>query len=359
MIIRYLPLLLPLVLVLPAHAQRDTVRLVDGTTKSRVIVLDYTFKELSFKERRVESTLPREQILSVKLGQTRIKKALKDAHKSVTDEDWGTAFQRYMKAADGFAKDKRMQPFAQFAYWEAFQIALKHEGSKEDLAEALAGIQKDEDSAFLPNIWEYRIRVSRQKAGKDRKRIEAHKKLVAQYRDFIDEQGLAERYKCEADLYAIDASAALKEIDAKKLQDRLTRLLPRVEGSYPDLANRVNLEFAYAVLAEGKLADARKLFSEIEASAVADDTTKARALVGRAHVWLRTGRDAENGKKALMDFMRVPILYPDADIEAIGEALYYAMQAYRQWNGPDARANITRLRSRLKLRYGDSTWAKK
>lgn len=359
--LRLLPLLAAALAAPFCRAQFDTIRLTDGSKIERVRITSYDCQQVEYTQKRITETVPRERVFAVDLGQVRVQQLFAAAKKATGDEDFATAYQSWLKAAEEAEENSRLATFAQFAYWEAFALARKI-GTDNDRKECLDKLAKTQGgkTAFWPEIWRYRLDQAKAQAGRDRKRLENLKRQVEAYQKFVTDMGLSERYGIEATLYMIDVRALLGQLNATKLQAELSELLPRVEGRYPDLANRVNLDFAHAVLGTKRNEDARKLFTAIAMSKVADRATQAKALVGRGHAWFRQSpRTAEDAKRALLDYMRVAVLYEDVDIEIVGEALYHAAEAYREWNGPSAQANVRRIRSRLKLKYADCSWAQR
>ena len=339
-------------------AQYDKVHLTDGKVIDKAKVTSWTVKTLTYTVRGRPQEVANEKVFRVEPGQSDVVKAFKDAKKAGDDD--AVAYQEWLKAAKACAKSKKLKAFEQVAIWKAYEIA-RRAGTDADRKECLDLLAKasEGETAYWPMVWNYRLEDSRLRAGTARKQLTQHKKLVGEYKKFVAEKGMTTRYEIEADLWQVDAEARLKEINAAAVQARLQSLLTRA-GSYPDLANRINLDYANAVMAGDNFDEAQKLFTTIYTSKVADAATKARAIVGRGHTWFRRSpRSPDNAKRALMDYMRVTILFPEADIETVGEALYHAIQAYREWNGPDAPTSIRRLRSRLKIKYGDSSWAKR
>lgn len=345
----------------PVLAQTDTIYLVDGEKIDRVKVEDYTYEKVTYKSGRLAETKPRERVLRIEYGQRPVAKLFDIARKQTVDEEFNDAFVSWVDAADKAEKSKTLAPFAQVALWEAFEIA-KRVGVAADRLRILDRLEKTNGgkSAYWPQIWAYKLEKTRESAGNDRAKLENYKALVEDYKNFIGEKGLSERYKLEAQLYAIDARTRLVELKPEEAKTQLERLLPQAESNYPDLANRINLSIALAVLGTGQYDDAQKLFSTIVDSKVADDTTKAHALVGRGHSWLRrSGVTPEQARSALLDYMRVAILYDKSGDEIVGEALYHAILAYDRWNGVDKDTAKRRLRTRLKLNYASSSWADK
>ena len=359
---RAIAFLAVLFLAAPAVAQQDTIWLTDGTKKQRVRVTAFDFLKIEFRSGSNLETLPREKVLRFVPGQRALDRYFNKARKYEADEEFGDAFTSWIGAAEKLLTNARLRVFAQYAYWRAFDIARSH-GKPEDERECLDGLEKKvTNSGYWPDIWRFRLGLVRNVAAaqKARKPREKYQARVEQFSKWVEDNNLSERYSIEAKLFKLDAKTLLAQVSAKQRQDQLNKLLSEVEGVYPDLATVINLEFAYAVLAGTKHEDARKLFTTIVNDKAANSDTKARAYLGRGHAWMsKPGRTSDDARRALLDYMRVSTLFPKSDAEIVGEALFKAMDAYEAWNGPEKKANIRRIKSRLKLRYADSTWAKK
>ncbi len=357
-------LLIPLALLSLAPLTRaqstDTIKLVDGTQIQGVKLTWMDVREVRYKVRSSEKSIVREKVNSLLIQQAKAKGKLRKALKAVASEDWGEAMVAYLDAAKSAKKSKVLAGFLpQYALWKAFEIARDH-GTEEDRSDVISQLTKEYPETFyLPQIWEYRIRLAYKKAGTDRKRLTAIKGLVAKYLEQAKDWGSV-RSEIEAELEGVLIRERLREIKAEDAQKSLSKLLGRAETDYPDLANRLSLHLANAVLRSGKLQEARKMFNAIINSGVADPLTLARAYLGRGHTWFRkSSRSPEDAKKALLDYMRIPTLFSKLDYDLTAEALYFAIESYKAWGGPDLQANVRRLIRRLKGRYRDSTWAKK
>lgn len=351
----------PLLLALPLAAQMDTIHLVNGDKITKVKVQDYDYSKITYKSGRISETKERELIARIDFGQKTVRKLFNIARKQTESEEWNDAFVSWVDAADKAEKSKTLKPFAQVALYNAFEIA-KRVGEQGDRMKLLKRLESCNGgkTAYWPQIWGYRLSVARDSAGNDRAKLENYKAMAKNYANFVGEKGLGNRYKLEADLYMIDARTRLVELKPADAKTALERMLPQVEASYPDLAGRINLSIALSVLAGNDFEGASKLFTEIVANRAADSSTKAQALVGRGHTWLRrSGRTPEQARAALLDYMRVAILYEDAGDEVVGEALYHAVLAYDGWNGVDKDVAKRRLRTSLKLNYSSSSWASK
>lgn len=359
-------ILLPLTLALPVlaqpiSAQTDTIHLINGDKIEKVRVENYDYMKVTFKSGRISETKDRELVARIDFGQKTVRKLFDIARKQTASEEYNDAYVSWLEAADKAEKSKRLMPFAQVALYKAFEIA-KRVGESGDRMKIIGRLEKTNDgkSAYLPQIWAFKLDVTRDTAGNDRAKLENYKALCKDYANFVGEKGLGNRYKLEAQLYSIDARTRLVELKPADAKAELERILPQVESSYPDLAGRINLSIALSVLAGGKFDEAKKLFSSIIDSRAADGSTKAQALVGRGHTWLRrSGVSPEQARSALLDYMRVAILHEEAGTEIVGEALYHAVLAYDRWNGVDKDMAKRRLRTRLKLNYADSSWADK
>ena len=357
-------LLIPIALLslvsLARTQSTDTIKLVDGTKIQGVKLTWMDVREVRYKVRSSEKSIPREKVSSVLIQQAKARGKLRKARKAVASEDWAEALNAFLDASASAKKNKMLAGFLpQFALWKAFELAQDH-GTPEDRLDILARLTKDYPETFyLPQIWEYRIRMAYKKAGNDRKKLTAIKGLVAKYLAQAKDWG-STRAEIEAELEGILIRERLRETKAADAQKALSKLLSRAETDYPDLANRLNLQLANAVLRSGKLDEARKMFNAIIKSGVADSLTMAEAYLGRGHTWFRKpSKKPEDAKMALLDYMRVVTLYPKLDYDLTAEALYYAIESYKAWGGPDLQANVRRLIRRLRGRYRDSTWAKK
>lgn len=354
--------LIPLLFVAPAAwSQTDTIYLTNGDKIERVKVEAYDYEKVSYKAGRVDESKPRGTVLRIDFGQPSVAKLFEDARQKTNAEDYPEAYTAWGDAAEKAEKSKTLEPFAQVALFEAFKIA-QLVGEAGDINNVLDRLEKTNDgkTAYWPQIWEYRLTKARDAAGNDRAKLETYKDGVKQYEAFVGERGLGDRYKHEAQLFSIDARLRLVEIKPEEAKAELERVLSQVESDFPDLANRIHLALANAVLQTSKYDEAKQLFTSIVDSKAADEATRAAALVGRGHTWLRRdGLTPEQARNALVDYMRVAILHESVGDEIVGEALYHAVMAYDRWNGVDKETAKRRLRSRLKLDYAKSSWASK
>ena len=356
---RILLTVLPLCLLAASvSAQRDILKLSNGKTQ-RVNVSAMSAIDLTHKG----GVIPREQILSVEFNSGKILaiKEYKRALQAEADEDFGTAIELYLAAAKKAATRNSVKDFApQFFCWRAYTLAKENGFGVADLRDILTELRATRaDHFYLPDLWRLRIRQSWNNDG-SRAALQKAKNTVLAFKADVEKKGLSERYLLEAELYLVLAGQRLKEIKPSAAEVSLNKLVNRSKGKYPDLVNRLILEVANSVLRANKFEEARKRFDEIIESSAADDATLAGAYLGRGHTRFLSGtRSPQQAKLALKDYMRVAVLFPDTDIEIVGEALWHARDAYRIWNGANAVQNRRLLLVKLKTKYRDSSWAKK
>ncbi|GEM_PF-3262760 len=346
----------------PLRAQSvDTIHLIDGSRITGARVISWNVKELRYRRGSEEKILDGERVLDVELNQSLVRGMLKSARRAVTEEDWATAYEKFMEAGNKAQARKKLKDFLpQFAYWRAFEVARDH-GTPEDRKEAISELLKAApDSFYLPRIWSDRIRDAYRRAGQSREGLERVKGVVAAWKAEVEKLELPSRFQIDAELETVLIRQRLREIPAPEVQKKLESLLTRCEGAYPGLANRMKLELANATLLGGDTAKAREMYDAILESGVADQATLAGAYLGRGHSRFRAkDRKPEDARLALLDYMRVAVLFPDIDDELVGEALYYAERAYRAWTPTPPIIALRRLRTALKTKYAESSWAKK
>ncbi|MEZ5990161.1 MAG: hypothetical protein R3F30_13790 [Planctomycetota bacterium] len=358
------PTLLPALLLLAAPLlAQDQMTTIDGKVLTvKVSAMDAIEVRYKPEGSAAEKILSREKIGKLELRQSRITSSTdyRRALRAEAEENWGEAEEYYRKAAEKAEKSKDIQDFApQYLYWKAYEIA-RAQNAREDAADLLAALEKTKAKHFYVPILLLRQARNDMAVANERAELEKAKAGIASYQQQVKDLGLGERYGYYGELFMTLIRARLKEIDVDAAQAAFAKILQHCEGVYPDLVNRLNVEVAYSSLNAGRFDDARKLFSGIVQSDSADEETLARAYLGRGHTWLKAMKATpEEAQKALADYMRVAILYPDTDDEIVGEALYHADNAYRIWNGPNARVNRGRILGRLKGRYAETSWAKK
>jgi hypothetical protein len=341
-----------------AQANYDIVELSDGTTLDSVRVEKFNLRELVVKERSSSRSIEREKVFRITLNTSAARRLLKDARQAASEENWAVAVQEYLKAANDAKARRSLSGFApQFAVWEALKIARKW-GTPEEIKEIEEQLTKDyRDTGFWPNLWEQRVQDAFV-AGSDRDSLSKAKATVEEFKTFAKER-LTKKYQVESEIFETQIRLRLKEISGAQAQTKYQQLLGQVRGQYQGLANMLNLEIANAELVQNRIKEAREVYREILKSGVADDDTMAGAYVGLGHSYMRVAeRSKEDGRHALSNYMRALVLYPQSDVERLGEAAYHAIKAYQVWE-PNARNEQRRLYTRLKRRYAASSWSKK
>jgi tetratricopeptide (TPR) repeat protein len=176
--------------------------------------------------------------------------------------------------------------------------------------------------------------------------------------------------------------------------DKAETYYRRVAGApWPDYTMRAGVAMGRAFLAQGKAAEADKAFSDVlavNATGELADNQRAVATIGKARVeslekkyeeaiatleaviakadpqqvdllaqaYNAMGtaqRSAGRPKEALLAFLRVELLYPNA-AEAHAEALYNLAELWDEVHKPD---RAVRARQTLQQQYKNSPWAKK
>lgn len=354
---RFQTLLPAALLCLPAFlSAQDLVVTIDGQElKGKITSMNADEVRYKPDGSSSEKILPRERVIRIDIHQRAVFsiREVEKAIKAEVEEDWATALDEYIKAAGKAERKKSVADFApQYLLWRAYKIA-KAQNAKDDQNDILAALKKNKAKHYYLPIYLESLVTAAFKAGNERKELEAAKAAAEAYKSEVTKLGLGDRYGYLGDLYIILARLNLKEIDPSAARAQFEKMLVKVKDSYPDLTNRLNVEVAYSSLLAGKVAEARQLFDAIIKSNSADDDTLARAYLGRGHTWFRQGNcKPEEAKKALSDFMRVPILFPDSPVGVQIEALQNADQAYAKWNGDNAKVNRARIRGRLKRLQG-------
>lgn len=344
----------------------DTVTLITGEVFRDATVRSYNVKELKFvDDARRERTVPTWMVARVRPDKP--PRLYKEGMDALEMGDTQTALDSLRAFVERTNPSSPQGWMRQLALWN-LAIAIVREGTDKSFVEGVVEIEElikaVPDTAYLPDF--YRLKLARYLGSLDAKNIENATKLIENWMAQIRKDELPEAYLHEATVDQI-----LLERDYKKTlkpEAAVTKLkeVINVAGEKSPLAtSRAQVEMGWSLLLDRKPEEARPLLDGVIQKGRAMDMTMARAWLGYGHTYfaMKPGRSKDDSKRALYAYMRVPINFKEIGedggrgAETVAEALFYARQAYKEWNGPGANEAVGVLRAILKTRYRGTSWA--
>lgn len=325
-----------LVLVAAAAAQSDKVYLMNGTVVEDCRVTDYGVRTVRYK--RGSSTESAETDKVVKVELTKFKtvyaRGLRDAGMMLTLAREQLKAKESAMAQLGFVSAAN-QFFDQGRASEA--VAALNEVSK---AFPEGGVQPD----VFRLKFEYYMGVGSR-----------------------DALTVAKKYEQQAiggawpDGFAVEASffqALSEQSSPEDFQRKLKSIASRARNANPTVASRANIELAHSMRKTGSVDEARRIYEVIVKKDSVDDNARAGAYLGLGLIDFEGTGGKDAAKQALLMFLRVRLETAEAWPSLQAEALYYAAQAARKWQGPEYRYIVGRCRGLLFNEYPNSEWAK-
>lgn len=338
--------LLLLALPVPALAQ-DRIGWTDGTfTDPRTRVNEFTAFQVRYTARgsREEDSSDRVAVIEVA--------SVRDAYRRGISTDDPAAVlataKRLLEDGDKFV--------AQFGFHRAAKMYLA-EGLQEEGFETLDELKAAiPDSGFIPDC--YRMKIEYLLAQGRPGGAEAAA-LADAYATQVLSAGMPQGFGLEAEYYKAMAEFTAGSTNPAGLHRTLSSLLVKVSGPNPTLANRTRLAIGTAARLQGRTEEAKQAYEELAKSEAVDIDTRAGAFLGLGHLaYERTSSDRDNYREALLAFLRVYIETADANDNVVAEALHYASESAKNWQGPDWNFMSQKLSRVLSQEYAHTTWGK-
>jgi hypothetical protein len=334
-----------------AVGQSDRIVWTDGTSTTECRVTGFTWREIKYTQRGNEETRSADAV--ARLEVEKVKELYKRAYGATSDDE---AYAQFRKIAESLTKSN---PFAaQFGFIEGARLLVKNREYNEAFALLEKLATELPDSGFRPEVFRMKLQYY---LGQGKDGAENAKTVAKKYASTALTEGWPEGFAVEASYYDLMARAAAGDAAGAALQAELKALLTKVEGRLPSVTDRVKVQLAHALRAEGKLDEARQAYEEIIDKEGVDPSTLAQAFLGTGYAHMQAGdpKNTEPYRDALLAFLRVFLETPGASSEAIAEALYQGAESAEKWRGPDSGAMARRLRAYLRRDYAETAWGQK
>jgi tetratricopeptide (TPR) repeat protein len=320
-------------------AQSDKVFLLDGTVAKKVRVTEYTIRSLRYKRGGGTESVESDQVAKIELGSfSKIyARGLRDAGMMLTLAREQLAEKSSVEAQLGFVSAARQ---------------FFDEGSPAEAVSTLNELEKAyPDGGAIADV--YRLKFEYY-IGAGPKTASSALKVAKKYEQAAIDGAWPNGFVVEASFFQAMATKMAPE----DFQSKLRTIISESRGSNMVVSNRANVQLANSLRQLNKVDEAKRLYEAIIKRSNVDDSAMAGAYLGLGHILTAKGSDKEQGKKALLLFLRVRLETRDAWPSLQAEALYSCIQAARQWGGPESRYIMGRCRGLLMADFPNSEWAK-
>jgi hypothetical protein len=347
---------------LAAPSAADTIYLTDGTTKDGVTIVDETLIHIIYrgKGKSTESTLEPDKVLRITYSKK--PRLIDEADTYAEEGQLGIALETYEDWLIGILEGENTKDRQKWAPAYAMRRIMDLQATFGDLGAVISSadklIKERPDSRHVPYAYLVKAEAQRWsgKAGSVPKTIDAFKAL-------IDEKGLSTRWRLEAELALILSDASL--VGSTK-RNKLIEVGSEAGPKYPVVRNRARVAEGETYL-EGTAKDfasARKVFQKIADDPKADEATLAGAYTGLGDCLFQEAVDAMKGggdasetlKQALLDYLRVVVVYKDQTRYA-SKSMFYAGRVFDVMENETSRANAKKMYRSLIALYPASQWA--
>lgn len=337
-----------LLLALPAFAQDDRIVQTNGETIENVKVTAFEITEVRYQKGGGNQSLSTDRVSKIVLAK------YADVYKrGIANSDPGlftTSARERLTAKDPL--------LAQFGFVAAANLYLSY-GKDEDVKNAFANLEEMQkaipNAGLLPELYRAKFDYYAGKGDFNNALLVARR-----FQSDATTGAWPQGFQLEGEFLVILGEGGIKG-DKDAFQGRLRDLLSRVEGAYPQLANRAKVQLADSMRESGKKDEARKIYDDLVARDGVDANSRASALLGIGYLEFAKGDpgNREPFKDALLDFLRVHLLTKDAYDVLHAEALYNAALAAQRWQGADWQYIMGRCKWMVTndARYSGSRWA--
>ena len=296
----------------------------------------------------------------VRIEYERLPKLLDRARTALTDEDFIgaiTEIEDYLDATS--EKGDSKSPWAP-AYARFWLIELQSSiGDLESLVKSADKlIESESDSLYMPLAY-----LAKADALTDLGKGADARGALTDLQAKVDEQGLSQRWKLEAELSLSLADGKLK---GDKLRDKLSSVADEAD-SYPTVLNRAKLAEAESFLEEKEFSAAETILSRTIDSGKADERTMAGAYTGLGDCQFQRAVDLFKEEKkdeaeallldAVLSYMRVVEVYPGQS-RYVAKSMFFAGRAFEQLQDDISQARAKRMYREVARQFPNSGWAK-
>lgn len=334
---------LALCLALPMVAQ-DRIELVDGTVIEGK-VQSFDLQQLKYSAKGSSQSVPADRVQKVELGE--FASVYKRGEASKLGGDYLVVARNKEIVSDPL--------MAQLGFVKGANLLLDS-GRESDAFAALEEMQKEyPNGAMMPEFYRLKMETYLSKgprAGRDAATV------AGKYLTEATTGAWPQGFLLEAEFFKILGDAASGAIDPKQFQARLRDQLGKVQGVFPNQANRVNIQLANSLRTNGDEDGAAKIYEDLLGKERIDENSLAAAYLGKGLIGMaKAGGDKDAFRAALLDFLRVRLTTKNAWGSLRAEALYNAMLAAEKWQGEDWKYVYNRCRFELVNDFPNSEWA--
>ncbi len=346
-----------------APSLADTIYLTDGSTLDDVTIVDETLIHIVYraKGKSTESTIEPDKLLDVTYSKK--PRLVDEADVFAAEDQLGIALETYEEWLDGVLAGENTRDRQKWAPAYAMRRIMDIEMTFGRLDEVIAAadklIKERPDSRHVTHAYLTKAEAQRRHA----KKSAMAPKTIAAFKDLIDEKGLSDRWRLEADLALVLSDPGLVGV---KKRDRLIEIGATAGRRFPIVRNRARVAEGETYL-EGNNKDfaaAREVFQQITDDPKADDVTLAGAYTGLGDCLFQEGVDAlKSGEdasatldEAVLDYLRVVVIYKEQTRYA-QKAMFRAGRVFDVLEGDSNKAWATKMYRTLIATYPDSHWA--
>ena len=325
-----------LTFVAAATAQSDKIYLVDGTVVEECKITDYGVRTVRYKRGSSTESVETDRVSKVKLAKfdSVYARGLRDADMMLT------LAREQLKA--------KASVMAQLGFVSAANQFFDQGNASQAVASLNEVSKAFPEGAAQPDVF----------------RLKFEYYMSVGSRDALT---VAKRYEQQAiggawpDGFAVEAAffqALSEKSSPEDFQRKLKSIASRARNANPTVAGRANIELAHSMRKTGSVDEARRIYDGIAKKESVDDIARAGAYLGLGLIEFEGTGGKDAAKQALLMFLRVRLETTEAWPSLQAEALYYAAQAARKWQGPEYRYIVGRCRGILFNEYPNSEWAK-
>lgn len=325
-----------LTLVAAATAQSDKLFLTNGTVVDDCKVTDYGVRTVRYKRGSSTESVETDKVIKVELAKfkTVYARGLRDAGMMLT------LAREQLKAKESV--------MAQLGFINAANQFFD-QGNAPDAVASLNEVSKAfPEGGAQPDV--FRLKFEYYMGVGSRDAVTVAKKY--------EQQAIGGAWP---DGFAVEASffqALSEKSSPEDFQRKLKTIASRARNANPTVAGRANIELAHSMRKSGSVDEAQRIYEGIVKKDSVDDSARAGAYLGLGLIAFEGTGGKDAAKQALLLFLRVRLETTEAWPSLQAEALYYAAQAARKWQGPEYRYIVGRCRGLLFNEYPNSEWAK-
>lgn len=340
----------------------DQIVRTDGKVVKDVHVVEEGLTTVSYKKGSNVQTVPAEEVLSITYD--RKPRLVDEADQALKDDDPIGARDTFDTYVDGqIAKPNEREKWAPaYAAWRSVQVSQLLDDVDGVIQRADRLIRSFADSRYVPEAYLAKASAQARKGNQD-----AAQATLKSFESLVASKSLSKRWAMEAKLGLVLVDPGLAPAARR---EKLEGVVSEAAGTYPTVASRAQVGVGETYLAQIdaakedqklKLAgDARAVFERITKDQQADEATLAAAFTGLGLAQFHQSglsRDKTLAREALVNFLRVPVLYQEQS-QYVAQSMYYAMLSFRALEDEQSILRSREMRYKLMQRYPESGWAK-